>query len=73
MLENVNDYLRVRMEQYLERRKQGMKPEQEQEFYSNIMEIVSLMNYCYIDVSLTNIATLQTIRGKRVYSGYKGF
>lgn len=73
MLENVNDYLRVRMEQYLERRKQGMKPEQEQEFYSNIMEIVSLMNYCYIDVSLTNIATLQAIRGKRVYSGYKGF
>lgn len=73
MLENVNDYLRVRMEQYLEKRKQGMKPEQEQEFYSNIMEIVSLMNYCYIDVSLTNIATLQAIRGKRVYSGYKGF
>lgn len=73
MLESVNDYLRVRMEQYLEKRKQGMKPEQEQEFYSNIMEIVSLMNYCYIDVSLTNIATLQAIRGKRVYSGYKGF
>lgn len=73
MLENVNDYLRVRMEQYLERKKQGMKPDQEQEFYSNIMEIVSLMNYCYIDVSLTNIATLQAIRGKRVYSGYKGF
>lgn len=73
MLENVNDYLRVRMEQYLERRKHGMKQEQEQEFYSNIMEIVSLMNYCYIDVSLTNIATLQAIRGKRVYSGYKGF
>lgn len=68
----INDYLRLRMKCYLdkwEQEKQWSK-EAENEFYSCIMEIISLMDYCFINVSLTNLETLTKIREKH-FSRYK--
>lgn len=40
--EKKNEYLNIRLQQYEEKTKKGMTAEQKSEFYSNIMEIVSL-------------------------------
>lgn len=60
--EQINEYLRIRGEQYIEKMKAGLKNNPEEEFYSNIMEIVSLMDYCYIQVSIKNVSLLDVIR-----------
>lgn len=60
--EQINEYLRIRGEQYIEKVKAGLKSNPEEEFYSNIMEIVSLMDYCYIEVTIKNYSLLDVIR-----------
>lgn len=60
--EKINEYLNIRLRQYEEKDVKGMTAEQESEFYSNIMEIVSLMDYTY---SSMNIATGENLRHVR--------
>ena len=58
----INDYYRIRMQQYIEKFDKGMTKEQENEFYSNIMEIASLIDYCYISTEITNTELIKKIR-----------
>lgn len=61
--EMINEYLNIRLKQYEEKESKGMTAEQENEFYSNIMEIVSLMDYTY---SSMNIVTGENLRHVRL-------
>lgn len=58
----INDYYRIRMQQYIEKSEKGMSKEQENEFYSNIMEVASLIDYCYISTEITNTELIKKIR-----------
>lgn len=58
----INDYYRIRMQQYIEKLSKGMTDEQESEFYSNIMEIASLIDYCYISTEINNTELIKKIR-----------
>lgn len=58
----VNDYYRIRMQQYVENFEKGMEKEKENEFFSNIMEIASLIDYCYISTEITNTELIKKIR-----------
>lgn len=60
--ENINEYLNIRMRQYEEKSKKGMTAEQESEFYSNIMEIVSLMDFTYCSMHLVTQENLRQVR-----------
>lgn len=71
--ELLNEYLRIRMEQYAEKKIKGMKADTETEFYSNIMEVVSLMDYCYVEMTIDNVTKLQVIRSHRNYNGTRGY
>ena len=50
-----------------------MKAETETEFYSNIMEVVSLMDYCFVEMAIDNVTKLQVIRSHRNYNGTRGY
>ena len=58
----INDYYRIRMQQYIEKFDKGMTREQESEFYSNIMEIASLIDYCYVSTEIKNTELIKKIR-----------
>lgn len=58
----INDYYRIRMQQYIEKSNRGMTNERENEFYSNIMEIASLIDYCYISTEISNTELIKKIR-----------
>lgn len=58
----INDYYRIRMQQYIEKSNRGMTNEQENEFYSNIMEIASLIDYCYASTEIGNTELIKKIR-----------
>ena len=60
--DSLNDYLCIRAKQYLEKPDKEKNAGAEAEFYSNIMEIVSLMDYCYVPVSLTNLNLIRSVR-----------
>lgn len=60
--EKINEYLNIRLEQYEEKSKKGMTAEQESEFYSNIMEIVSLMDFTYSSMNLVTSENLRQVR-----------
>ena len=60
--ENINEYLNIRLRQYNEKDKKGMTAEQENEFYSNIMEIVSLMDFTYCSMQLITQENLRQVR-----------
>lgn len=60
--EKINEYLNIRLQQYEEKSRKGMTTEQENEFYSNIMEIVSLMDYTYSSMSLVTGENLRHVR-----------
>lgn len=60
--ENINEYLNIRLRQYEEKSKKGMAAEQESEFYSNIMEIVSLMDFTYCSMYLVTQENLRQVR-----------
>ena len=60
--EKINEYLNIRLEQYEEKTKKGMTDEQENEFYSNIMEIVSLMDFTYSSMNLVTSENLRQVR-----------
>lgn len=68
--EKINEYLRIRGEQYIEKKKNGMTQIQENEFYSNIMEIMSIMDFAGITLSINNSSLIYTIR-KSHYSNTK--
>ena len=58
----INDYYRIRMQQYIEKFNKGMTNEQENEFYSNIMEIASLIDYCYASTEISNTELIKKVR-----------
>ena len=60
--ENINEYLNIRLRQYSEKDTKGMTAEQEAEFYSNIMEIVSLMDFTYCSMKLNVQENLRHVR-----------
>ena len=60
--EKINEYLNIRLRQYEEKDKKGMTAEQESEFYSNIMEIVSLMDYTYSSMNIVTCENLRQVR-----------
>ena len=60
--ETINEYLRIRGEQYLEKRKKGMTAIQENEFYSNIMEIMSIIDYSGITLDINNNTMMCAIK-----------
>lgn len=60
--EKINEYLNIRLQQYEEKSKKGMTAEQENEFYSNIMEIVSLMDFTYSSINLVTSENLRQVR-----------
>jgi len=60
--EKINEYLRIRGEQYIEKRKKGMTAIQESEFYSNIMEIMSIIDYAGITLDINNNTMMCMIR-----------
>lgn len=60
--EKMNEYLNIRLNQYEEKNKKGMTAEQESEFYSNIMEIVSLMDFTYSSMQLVTQENLRQVR-----------
>lgn len=60
--EKINEYLNIRLRQYAEKDKKGMTAEQESEFYSNIMEIVSLMDYTYCSMNILTSENLRHVR-----------
>lgn len=60
--ETINEYLRIRAEQYKEKAKKGMTNVQENEFYSNIMEIISIIDYSGITLTLNNSVLVKEIR-----------
>lgn len=62
--ETINEYLRIRGEQYKEKAKKGMTNVQENEFYSNIMEIMSIIDYSGITITISNSALIKEIRDK---------
>lgn len=60
--ETINEYLRIRAEQYKEKAVKGMTIIQENEFYSNIMEIMSVIDYAGITLTISNSALIKEIR-----------
>lgn len=61
--ERINDYLMIRMKQYKEKKeKNKFKGFGEAEMFSNIMEIVSLMEFTYCTMTLDNMMLLKDIR-----------
>lgn len=60
--EKINEYLNIRLKQYEEKESKGMTAEQESEFYSNIMEIVSLMDYTYSSMNIVTDENLRHVR-----------
>lgn len=60
--EKINEYLRIRAEQYKEKAKKGMTKVQENEFYSNLMEIMSIIDYSGITITISNHALIKEIR-----------
>lgn len=60
--ETINEYLRIRAEQYKEKAKKGMAKVQENEFYSNIMEIMSIIDYSGITITISNSTLVKEIR-----------
>lgn len=60
--EKINEYLNIRLQQYNEKEKKGMTAEQENEFYSNIMEIVSLMDFTYCSMNIITGENLRHVR-----------
>lgn len=63
--ERINDYLMIRMKQYKEKKeKNKFNGFGEEELFSNIMEIVSLMEFTYCTMTLDNMMLLKEIRQK---------
>ena len=60
--EVINEYLDTRLKQYEEKSKKGMTKEQESELYSNIMEIVCLMDYTYCSMKIVTKENLRHVR-----------
>lgn len=60
--DTINEYLRIRAEQYKEKAKKGMTIIQENEFYSNIMEIMSVIDYSGITITISNSTLMKEIR-----------
>ena len=60
--EVINEYLDTRLKQYKEKNKEGMTKEKESELYSNIMEIVCLMDYTYCSMKLVTQENLRQVR-----------
>lgn len=60
--ETINEYLRIRAEQYKEKAKKGMTNVQENEFYSNIMEVMSIIDYSGITITIGNSTLVKEIR-----------
>lgn len=61
-VESMNEYLRIRAEQYIEKRKKGFTKDQEIEFYSNLMEIVSIIDYTGCTMTISNSELIKRIR-----------
>lgn len=69
--ERINDYLMIRMKQYKEKKeKNKFNGFGEAEMFSNIMEIVSLMEFTYCTMSLDNMMLLKDIRQKARLTKY---
>lgn len=69
--QNINDYLMIRMKQYKEKKEKGkFNGWGEAEMFSNIMEIVSLMEYTYCEMTLDNMMLLRDIRQKARLTKY---
>lgn len=62
--EKLNEYLRIRAEQYKEKAKKGITNVQENEFYSNLMEIMSIIDYSGIPITIENSTLVKEIRDR---------
>lgn len=67
----INEYLRIRAEQYIEKKKKGITKGAEIEFYSNIMEIMSIIDYAGITLTINNSQLMKKVRDIH-WNNYKG-
>lgn len=59
----MNEYLNIRLKQYLELMKtKKMDPKTQSERYSNIMEIVSIFEFTYASMTIDNLTLIQQIK-----------
>lgn len=69
--ETINEYLRIRAEQYIEKKKKGITKGAEVEFYSNIMEIMSIIDYAGITLTISNSQLMKKVRDIH-WNNFKG-
>lgn len=60
---NLREYTETRMKMYIEmiKRKTYTK-EEEKQFYDNIMELMSCLDYCFVELSMNGLQTLTEVK-----------
>lgn len=64
--ENVRDYAKARISMYIEQMtpKQKISDKEELRLYDNIMEVLSLIDYCFIQLDLSTELKLATVEAR---------
>ena len=62
---NLREYTETRMKMYIDmiERKTYTK-EEEKQFYDNIMELISCLDYCFVGLSMNGLHTLTEVKNK---------
>lgn len=59
----MREYTSTRMKMYLDKEKTGTwKPGEEEKLYDNIMELISMHDYCYVGLGVTERQQLEDVK-----------
>ena len=62
---NLREYTETRMKMYIDMIERNTYTwEEEKQFYDNIMELVSCLDYCFVGLSINGLQTLTTVKNK---------
>lgn len=62
---NLREYTETRMKMYIDMiERSSYTREEEKQFYDNIMELVSCLDYCFVGLSINGLQTLTTVKNK---------
>lgn len=62
---NLREYTETRMKMYIDMiEKKTYTKEEEKQFYDNIMELMSCLDYCFVGLSTNGLQTLTEVKNR---------
>lgn len=62
---NLREYTETRMKMYIDMiEHKTYTKEEEKQFYDNIMELMSCLDYCFVGLSMNGLQTLTEVKNK---------